>query len=193
MSTTSKKGGKKTATAGASNAPQKKREATVEHVPTERTRAQVEALRAYGASDMDICYAVGIASKSTLYKHYGETLRMAKPRRHGQWASELESIALGRRFNPETGQIEKMDVKPRDRAGVLMFLLQCQGRWRRVDRMEHGLPDGAVPPGGSSPIMGAVIMLPDNGRDPKMRKQVSRSKLNGSGSHPAPKVAIAKG
>lgn len=188
-----RKGQKESRTVDARNASQKKAPREQDHVPTDRTHGQVEALRAYGVTDMDICHAIGIGSKATLYRHYRETLAKAKPRRHGQWASELESIAMGRRFNAETGLIEKMDVKPRDRAGVLMFLLSCQARWRRTDRMEHGLPDGAVPPAGGAPIVGAVIMLPDNGRDPRVRKQVARSKLNGSAGHEEPKGTGVKG
>lgn len=148
------------------------------HVPTDTTRAQVEALRAYGQNDASICAALGIASVTTLYKHYAEELRRAKAIRHARWAAELEGIAMGRRVNPETGQVEKLDVKPRDRAGVLMFLVETQAGWRRTNRTELSGPnEGPIPIAG--PVQGAVIMLPDNGRDPNLRKPAARKEPDG--------------
>jgi len=156
--------GYEAARAPASSGKEKKRSRTERHVPTELNRGKVQALKAFGHKDIEICWMLGISSTSTLYRHYSEDLKIARPTRIARWETELENLGLDRKVDPNTGRVVSAGVKHRDRAGILMFLLQCMAGWRRSDRMELANPDGTpIAPAGPGGFA-VVALMPSNGR-----------------------------
>lgn len=152
------------ARAPAASGRKKKRPRNVAHVPNDITRGKVQALKAFGHKDIEICWMLGFSSTATLYKHYAEDLKVARPTRIAKWETELENLGLDRKVDPNTGRVVSAGVKHRDRAGILMFLLQCMAGWRRHDRMELANPDGTpIAPAGPGGFA-VVALMPSNGR-----------------------------
>ncbi len=123
--------------------PRKKRRAKKQrgepHVPTEATRAAVQALAAAGEKQDQICeyltkmMHVKCGSKHTLEKHYRTELDLAKTHQKLMVSQGLYRKAVG---TPATydkdGNKIRDEVKPEVTAQI--FWLKCQGGWVEPSR-----------------------------------------------------------
>lgn len=119
-------------------------------VPTEGQRAQVEALRAYGAPLEDICeFVLGPngqpISQPTLKKHFKRELMIGKWKIVSRVAQTLAQSALGApaQFDAQ-GKIIRAEREPDTIAGI--FICKSLGGWVDRHQTTHaGKIDGPAP------------------------------------------------
>lgn len=148
------KGGKKPRTPAQQAADQ-----AMEHKPTPATRKLVRALAQRAITQKKIALRLGIANKTVLEKHYRKELD------EGYLATEV-NIASG---------LLRTALNAKHPKSVTASIWWEKSRYGYKDRVvtEHTGPGGGpIPVAG--PVGGAVIMLPDNGRDPALKKPTAR-------------------
>lgn len=82
------------------------------HKPTEESRAQVEALKSYGHTNIEVADYLGIC-EATLHQHYSREVATAVTR--------ANALVAGRLFAKATEQ---------DDLGAQIFWLKTRARWR---------------------------------------------------------------
>ena len=113
-----------------------------EHIPDEKTRAEVSALCAYGVPQHEIAVYIGVDPK-TLRKHYRAELDTAKTKAHAAVGRFLYQAASG-------AALEK-GATHADCIRAAMFWAKTQMGFVDRTAIEHTSPDGSMSP---------IVMLP---------------------------------
>lgn len=103
------------------------------HQPTDKTRAEVQALASFGVPQGDIARYIGIAER-TLRKHYRDELDLAEVKANAQVGRFLFGVA--------SGQALKQGATYADCTRAAMFWAKTRMRWRETDRLELTGQDG---------------------------------------------------
>jgi DNA-binding CsgD family transcriptional regulator len=82
------------------------------HKPTEETRAQVEALKSYGHTNVEVAEYLGIC-EATLHQHYSREVATAVTRANAAVAGRLYAKAV-----------------EQDELGAQIFWLKTRGKWK---------------------------------------------------------------
>lgn len=132
------------------------------HVPTEQTRAAVQALAAMGTGQVEIAnylskmMGVPCASDTTLRKHYPVELGLAKTHQKLMVSQGLYRQATGAPATYDaTGNKVRDEVKPNITAQI--FWLKCQAGWVEPQKHEHSGPEGKPIPVNISSLTDAQI------------------------------------
>tara|TARA_R110000772_G_scaffold191957_1_gene302942 strand:- start:201 stop:587 length:387 start_codon:yes stop_codon:yes gene_type:complete len=99
----------------------------ISHRPTDKSRAEVEALASFGTPQEDIAAFLGV-SKPTLAKHYKDTLKIASIKASGDVGSFLYHLASGRAL--------KDGATHGECSRAAMFWAKTRMGWRETDRHE---------------------------------------------------------
>lgn len=99
------------------------------HEPTDKDRRMVQSLCAYGIPEEDIAKVIGITGK-TLRKHYRHELDISLPMANAE-AAECIQMFIKRKIGG-----------PKQWLTAAIFRAKTQGKWREVQRHEHGGTDG---------------------------------------------------
>jgi hypothetical protein len=99
-----------------------------EHVPNDKTRAEVSALCAYGVPQEEISVYIGIDAK-TLRKHYRAELDAAKMKAHTKVGKFL--------FDAATGDSLSKGATYSDCLRASMFWAKTQMGWKETMTTEH--------------------------------------------------------
>lgn len=103
------------------------------HEPTERTRAEVQALASFGTPQNEVAAYIGI-SKHTLEKHYSEELHAAETKANAQVGRFL--------FRAASGQAMRDGAPHSDCVRAAMFWAKTRMGWRETNHLEHTGKDG---------------------------------------------------
>lgn len=99
------------------------------HKPTDKTRAEVEALTAYGVPSAEVALYVGIDPK-TLRKHYRQELDVARTKAHAKVGKFL--------FNAASGDALKNGASHSDCIRAAMFWAKTQMGFREKEESSQG-------------------------------------------------------
>lgn len=131
--------------------------------PTAEQRAQVEALRAYGAPLEDICLFIRTKGGTpitipTLKKHFNEELRLGKWKVVTTVAQTLVGSARGTpaQFD-DKGRKVREEREPDTVAAI--FVLKALGGWVDRQQQQHTGADGKPLPAGQP---AAIYLLPQD-------------------------------
>lgn len=108
-----------------------------DHIPSDRTRAEVSALYSFGIPQEDIARYIGIDAK-TLRKYYREELDTAHVKAHA---------AVGRfLYQNATGSTLKDGASHSDCVRAAMFWAKTRMGWRETQDLNHTSEDGSMTP-----------------------------------------------
>jgi len=124
------------------------------HVPTAKTRGMVMALSGFGIEQEHIAGQIGVSLK-TLRKHYKREIEQGTSKVVGDVAGSLYKKAM----DPKGGM-------PSVTAAI--WITKTRGKWRETIVSELSGADGSPLPVANN----TVIVLPDNGRDPELVRQI---------------------
>jgi len=99
------------------------------HQPTDKTRAEVEALKSFGVPQEDIAGYIGIDRK-TLAKHYKDELDTAQTKANATVARFLYQAASGKALNEGANYA--------DCVRAAMFWAKTRMKWRETDKDSQG-------------------------------------------------------
>ena len=105
------------------------------HQPTEKTRAEIIALRSYGVPIKEVAAYIGIDDK-TLYKYYREELENSAIKANANVGKFLYQAASGQAL--ATGATHSDCVR------AAMFWAKTRMGWKETTVQEHTGKDGAV-------------------------------------------------
>lgn len=98
------------------------------HQPTEKTRAEIVALRSYGVPIKEIASYIGIDDK-TLYKYYREELELSATKANANVGKFLYQAASGQALT--TGATYSDCVR------AAMFWAKTRMGWKETNAQEH--------------------------------------------------------
>jgi DNA-binding CsgD family transcriptional regulator len=105
------------------------------HEATEKTRAEVAALKSFGVTYDDIAKYLGI-DKKTLIKYYREDLDLAEIKANAQVQKFL--------FNTASGRALKDGASYSDCVRAAMFWAKTRMGWRETTNLDHTSSDGSA-------------------------------------------------
>lgn len=98
------------------------------HKPTDKTRAEVQALASFGTPQDEIAAYIGI-SKHTLEKHYPDEITAAETKANAQVGRFL--------FRAASGQATREGASHADCVRAAMFWAKTRMGWRETNNLEH--------------------------------------------------------
>ena len=107
------------------------------HEPTDKTRAEVEALKSFGVPQQDIAGYIGIDRK-TLAKHYKDELDTAQTKANATVARFLYQAASGKALNEGANYA--------DCVRAAMFWAKTRMQWRETNHHDVTSSDGTMTP-----------------------------------------------
>jgi hypothetical protein len=107
------------------------------HQPTDKTRAEVEALKSFGVPQDDIALYIGIDRK-TLAKHYKDELDTAQTKADATVARFLYQAASGKALDSGASYA--------DCVRAAMFWAKTRMQWRETNHHDHTSSDGSLAP-----------------------------------------------
>lgn len=108
-----------------------------DHIPSDRTRAEVSALYSFGIPQEDIARYIGIDAK-TLRKYYRDELNSAVTK---------ANAAVGRfLYQNASGQTLGSGATHSDCVRAAMFWAKTRMGWRETNGLEVTNPDGSLSP-----------------------------------------------
>ena len=103
------------------------------HQPTDKTRAEIVALRSYGVPIKEVAAYIGIDDK-TLYKYYREELELSATKANANVGKFLYQAASGQALT--TGATHSDCVR------AAMFWAKTRMGWKETNVQEHTGKDG---------------------------------------------------
>lgn len=107
------------------------------HQPTEKTRAEIIALRSYGVPIKEVAAYIGIDDK-TLYKYYRDELDNSAIKANANVGKFLYQAASGQAL--ATGATHSDCVR------AAMFWAKTRMGWRETQHIDHTSSDGTMSP-----------------------------------------------
>ena len=107
------------------------------HQPTEKTRAEIIALRSYGVPIKEVAAYIGIDDK-TLYKYYRDELENSAIKANANVGKFLYQAASGQAL--ATGATHSDCVR------AAMFWAKTRMGWRETQHIDHTSSDGTMSP-----------------------------------------------
>lgn len=107
------------------------------HQPTEKTRAEIVALRSYGVPIKEVAAYIGIDDK-TLYKYYRDELENSAIKANANVGKFLYQAASGQAL--ATGATHSDCVR------AAMFWAKTRMGWRETQHIDHTSSDGTMSP-----------------------------------------------
>jgi len=98
------------------------------HQPTEKTRAEIVALRSYGVPIKEVAFYIGIDDK-TLYKYYRDELELSSTKANANVGKFLYQAASGQAL--ATGATHSDCVR------AAMFWAKTRMGWKETNVQEH--------------------------------------------------------
>ena len=106
------------------------------HIPTDKTRAEIIALRSYGVPIKEVAFYIGIDDK-TLYKYYRDELELSSTKANANVGKFLYQAA--------SGQALKDGATYSDCVRAAMFWAKTRMGWKETNVQEHtGANGGAI-------------------------------------------------
>ena len=98
------------------------------HIPTDKTRAEIIALRSYGVPIKEVAAYIGIDDK-TLYKYYSEELELSATKANANVGKFLYQAA--------SGQALTTGASYSDCVRAAMFWAKTRMGWKETNVQEH--------------------------------------------------------